>query len=145
MEYSVPVWDRLRQGARVTLFAVISDIHSNVEALEAVLKDIDRRGLKKIVCLGDVIGYGASPQESLDLVVERCEVTLCGNHDHAVFYEPYNFKGRLDDYPLTMAYGKQMDALRTELRDIFWDGEFRHTVAPASLVTAGRITRTPCS
>jgi hypothetical protein len=47
---------------------------------------------------------------------------------YIISYEPYNFKGRLDDYPLTMAYGKQMDALRTELRDYFWDGEFRHEV-----------------
>ena len=73
------------------MFAVISDIHSNVEALSAVLADADRRRLERIVCLGDVVGYGASPKECLDLVIERCQVTLCGNHDHAVFYEPYNF------------------------------------------------------
>jgi len=73
------------------LFAIISDIHGNLEALQAVLADIDRRGLKEIVCLGDVIGYGASPKECLDLVIERAELTLCGNHDHAVFYEPHNF------------------------------------------------------
>jgi hypothetical protein len=40
-------------------------------------------------------------------------------------YEPYYFKGRLSDFPLTMAYGQKMDALRAELRDYFWDGEFR--------------------
>ena len=45
-----------------------------------------------------------------------------------ISYEPYNFKGRLDDFPMTIAYGKQMDALRTELRDFFWDGEFCGTV-----------------
>ena len=73
------------------MFAVISDIHGNLEALEMVLADIERRGAKEIVCLGDVVGYGASPQECLDLVIERCTTTLCGNHDHAVFYEPYNF------------------------------------------------------
>ncbi|MHC4092121.1 MAG: metallophosphoesterase family protein, partial [Planctomycetota bacterium] len=73
------------------MFAVISDIHSNLESLEAVLADIDRRGLKEIICLGDVVGYGASPTECLDLVIERCVLTLCGNHDHACFYEPLNF------------------------------------------------------
>ncbi|HEY3241958.1 MAG TPA: metallophosphoesterase family protein, partial [Phycisphaerae bacterium] len=73
------------------MFAIISDIHGNVEALQAVLADIDRRGIKRILCLGDVIGYGASPRECLDLITERCELTLCGNHDHAVFYEPANF------------------------------------------------------
>ncbi len=73
------------------MFAIISDIHSNLEALQAVLADIDARGIQRIVCLGDVIGYGASPRECIDLVIERCEFCLCGNHDHAVFYEPYNF------------------------------------------------------
>lgn len=46
-------------------------------------------------------------------------------------YEPYNFKGHLDDFPLTMDYGKRMDALRDELRDYFWDGEFRDKVGAA--------------
>lgn len=73
------------------MYAIISDIHSNLEALEAVLGDIDRRGIREIYCLGDVIGYGASPRECLDRVIERCVVCLCGNHDQAVFYEPCNF------------------------------------------------------
>ena len=73
------------------MFAVISDIHANLEALTAVLADIDRRKVEKIVCLGDVVGYGASPLECLDLVIDRCQFSLCGNHDHAVFFEPYNF------------------------------------------------------
>lgn len=73
------------------MYAIISDIHSNLEALEAVLADIDRRGIREIYCLGDVIGYGASPRECLDQVIERCVVCLCGNHDQAVFYEPCNF------------------------------------------------------
>ncbi|MBU0640114.1 MAG: metallophosphoesterase [Planctomycetes bacterium] len=73
------------------MFAVISDIHSNLEALRAVLADIDRRGIKDIVCLGDVIGYGPNPKECLDLVRERCRVCLMGNHDFAVTFEPCNF------------------------------------------------------
>jgi predicted phosphodiesterase len=73
------------------VFAVISDIHSNLEALQTVVADIDRRGIKEIVCLGDIVGYGASPRECLDVVMDRCTTILCGNHDHAVFYEPYNF------------------------------------------------------
>lgn len=73
------------------VFAVISDIHANLEALEIVLEDIDRRSIKQVFCLGDVVGYGASPRECLDRVIDRCEITLCGNHDHAVFYEPTNF------------------------------------------------------
>ncbi|MCB9851428.1 MAG: metallophosphoesterase [Phycisphaerales bacterium] len=73
------------------MFAIISDIHGNLEALQAVFKEIDRRGIKEVFCLGDVIGYGASPRECLDLVIERCAMCVCGNHDHAVFYEPCNF------------------------------------------------------
>lgn len=92
---SRPGWDAGGLGTTATTramsFAVISDIHSNLEALTTVLADIDRRGLEQILCLGDVIGYGASPRQCLDLVIERCELTLCGNHDQAVFFEPFNF------------------------------------------------------
>jgi diadenosine tetraphosphatase ApaH/serine/threonine PP2A family protein phosphatase len=73
------------------VFAVISDIHGNLEALETVLADIERRSIKRICCLGDVVGYGANPKQCLDYVIERCELCLCGNHDQAVFYEPTNF------------------------------------------------------
>ncbi|MCH7596212.1 MAG: metallophosphoesterase [Planctomycetes bacterium] len=73
------------------MFAVISDIHGNLEALEEALKDIDRRSIKVIYCLGDIVGYGASPKECLDTIIDRCEFSLCGNHDQAVFYEPMNF------------------------------------------------------
>lgn len=73
------------------MIAFISDIHSNIEALQAVFDDIDRRNIKRVICLGDIVGYGADPRECLDLVIERCEVCICGNHDMAVFYEPYSF------------------------------------------------------
>jgi len=53
------------------MFAIISDIHSNIEALTTVLADIENRGIKTIYCLGDVIGYGANPRECLDLVLNR--------------------------------------------------------------------------
>jgi diadenosine tetraphosphatase ApaH/serine/threonine PP2A family protein phosphatase len=71
--------------------AIISDIHANVEALTAVLADIDARGLKRIICLGDVVGYGPNPLECMDMVMQRCEFSLMGNHDFAIFYEPANF------------------------------------------------------
>jgi diadenosine tetraphosphatase ApaH/serine/threonine PP2A family protein phosphatase len=73
------------------MIAVISDIHGNLEALQAVLDEIDLRGVDEIVCLGDVIGYGPDPLECLDIVRQRCGVSLMGNHDFAVLYEPYNF------------------------------------------------------
>jgi diadenosine tetraphosphatase ApaH/serine/threonine PP2A family protein phosphatase len=73
------------------MIAIISDIHGNLEALTAVLAEVDRRGIGEILCLGDVIGYGPNPMECLDLVRARCKVSLMGNHDFAVLYEPYNF------------------------------------------------------
>src|SRR5687768_18533328 len=73
------------------MIAILSDIHSNLEALTAVLAEVDRRGVQDIVCLGDIIGYGPNPMECLDLVIQRAKVALMGNHDFAVFYEPFNF------------------------------------------------------
>ena len=73
------------------MFAIVSDIHGNIEALTAVFAEIDRRGVQHVVCLGDIIGYGPNPMECLDLVAQRCRATIMGNHDFAVLYEPYNF------------------------------------------------------
>lgn len=71
--------------------AIISDIHSNLEALTVVLADIQKRGIQSIVCLGDIVGYGPNPCECLDLVMQKCEWSLMGNHDFAVLYEPTSF------------------------------------------------------
>ncbi len=73
------------------MFAVISDIHSNIEALDVVLTDIEQRGIKTVYCLGDVLGYGPNPKECLDLIIEKTELCVMGNHDYAVLYEPTNF------------------------------------------------------
>src|SRR5213596_2187697 len=67
--------------------AVLSDIHANLPALEAVLADVERAGLSELWCLGDVVGYGAQPDECTSLVAERCELCLVGNHDLAVLGE----------------------------------------------------------
>jgi predicted phosphodiesterase len=64
--------------------AVISDIHANLPAFEAVLAATEASGAEEIWCLGDVVGYGAQPDECADLARERCAVTLVGNHDLAV-------------------------------------------------------------
>ena len=64
--------------------AIISDIHSNIEALTEVLRTIDKQKVDRIVSLGDVVGYGASPNPCCELVRENAEVTLLGNHDAAV-------------------------------------------------------------
>ena len=67
--------------------ALISDIHSNLEALEAVLADIKQQGIRQIYCLGDIIGYGPNPRECIDLVIP-CDVCLLGNHDQGALFDP---------------------------------------------------------
>jgi diadenosine tetraphosphatase ApaH/serine/threonine PP2A family protein phosphatase len=64
--------------------AVISDVHSNQPALESVLTAIEASGVEELWCLGDVVGYGAQPDACAELVRERCDVCLAGNHDLAV-------------------------------------------------------------
>ena len=63
--------------------AVISDIHANLEALEAVLAQIQADGCEEIYCLGDVVGYGPNPNECCALCREREIPTTLGNHDEA--------------------------------------------------------------
>lgn len=63
--------------------AVFSDIHGNFQALNAVLEVIDAAGVDGSVCLGDVVGYGAQPNECIEVLRERNIPTLAGNHDHA--------------------------------------------------------------
>jgi predicted phosphodiesterase len=64
--------------------AVISDIHANLPAFEAVLEAIDASDAEEIWCLGDVVGYGAQPDQCADLARESCALALVGNHDLAV-------------------------------------------------------------
>jgi predicted phosphodiesterase len=72
------------------LKAIISDIHGNLEGLEAVLADIKSKGIKEIYCLGDIVGYGPNPRECIDLVMEL-ELCLLGNHDQGALFDPEGF------------------------------------------------------
>ncbi len=63
-------------------YAVLGDIHSNWEALEAVLSDCAARGVERYVCVGDVVGYNADPCACLDRLRELDCVIVRGNHDH---------------------------------------------------------------
>lgn len=73
--------------------AIISDIHSNLEALTRALEIINSKNIGEIVCLGDIIGYGANPNECLSLIRKTTEHVTLGNHDEAVFHSAmaYNF------------------------------------------------------
>ena len=71
------------------VYAIISDVHANAIALSAVLEDARRCGAKKLLCLGDVVGYGPEPESTVSTIRARAAFTLAGNHDDAV-------SGRLD-------------------------------------------------
>ncbi|MCS7166585.1 MAG: metallophosphoesterase family protein [Gemmatales bacterium] len=72
------------------MIAIVSDIHSNLEALQAVLDDIREQGAERIYCLGDIIGYGPNPRECIDAVMDF-PVVLLGNHDQAALFDPEGF------------------------------------------------------
>ena len=82
--------------------AIVSDIHGNIEALDAVLSEFETVGnIDKYVCLGDVVGYGADPDACCNRIRDLCDVALLGNHDAAV-------AGRMD-------YSYYYDAAREAL------------------------------
>jgi predicted phosphodiesterase len=70
--------------------AIVSDIHSNIEAFHEVLRDIETHQVDEILCLGDIIGYGPNPRECIDLAM-RCDMCLLGNHDQGALFDPEGF------------------------------------------------------
>jgi len=74
-------------------YAVISDIHANLEAFLSVLAEIDSHRPDAVVCLGDIVGYGADPNACVDIIREREIPSVMGNHDAAASgaTEPWNF------------------------------------------------------
>ena len=70
-----------------TFRAIISDVHGNVEALQAVLEEIAALHIAEIYCLGDTVGYGPNPRECLDKVI-GCHLVLMGNHEQGVMFDP---------------------------------------------------------
>ncbi|MBM3319878.1 MAG: metallophosphoesterase family protein [Candidatus Eisenbacteria bacterium] len=65
------------------ILAILSDIHGNLEALETALRCIDEENADEVLCLGDIVGYGANPNECVERVRARCAHVLLGNHDAA--------------------------------------------------------------
>lgn len=70
--------------------AILSDIHSNLTALESVLNDVNTRAIDKYYCLGDIVGYASHPLECLKIVREKCEKIVFGNHEYAILYPEYS-------------------------------------------------------
>jgi len=74
--------------------AILADLHANLEATQVIFKDIDKRGADKVICLGDLTGYNANPNEVVDIIRERNIPTIMGNHDAAVcgLEDPWFFR-----------------------------------------------------
>ena len=65
-------------------YAIISDIHGNLAALQQVLSVIDQKGCDRLICLGDIVGYGPFPNECCDIIQNRADICVLGNHDAVI-------------------------------------------------------------
>jgi len=72
------------------VFAIVSDIHANIEALDNVLRHIESLGIDDIVCLGDVVGYGPNPRECIERAM-NWRFTIRGNHEDALLFLATDF------------------------------------------------------
>ena len=65
----------------MALYGLLGDLHGNLQALEAVLAALDRRGIARIACVGDLVGYNADPDACVALLEARGAACIAGNHD----------------------------------------------------------------
>ncbi|MFM7052691.1 MAG: metallophosphoesterase family protein [Planctomycetota bacterium] len=87
--------------------AVISDIHANLVALHAVMRNIQRRRIDAIVCLGDIVGYGPEPAECIALVRSHCSLSIRGNHEDALL-DPSTLSGFNGAARMAIAYQRRV-------------------------------------
>ncbi len=99
------------------LRALISDVHANIEALLAVANDIRSRGVEEVYNLGDVVGYGPNPLECIDQIESLCTLSILGNHDQGVLFDPGDFNGVALD--AIMWTRDEMEAKSSARRDYF--------------------------
>jgi putative phosphoesterase len=117
---------------QITIF---SDIHANLPALEAVLQDMDRRGAVNRYCLGDLVGYGTSPNEVIHLIRERQVPTIMGNYDQGVGNDSDDCGCAYTD-PLSEALGKRSIAW-SNLHTTPENKAFLRSLAPEVRLNAG--------
>ena len=65
------------------VYLIFSDVHSNLEALQVFFEIANETSHDKLVCLGDMVGYGPDPNDVLNLIRDKVDIILAGNHDHA--------------------------------------------------------------
>src|SRR5262245_65124320 len=98
-----PMWTcvaSLQEPLTMDAIALISDLHGNIPALEAVLHDIKRRNISRIFCLGDLVGKGPHSEKVVDICQEVCEVTIQGNWDGYITHDTENATLRWHKYRL---------------------------------------------
>ncbi|HUH03682.1 MAG TPA: metallophosphoesterase family protein [Kofleriaceae bacterium] len=106
-------------------FGIFSDVHANIEALTAVLSSFESERIDKYVCIGDTVGYGASPNECCDIIRKLAAYTILGNHDAAVagrmdYSYYYDAARQALDYHASVLSGENMEWLKGlpyEVRD----------------------------
>ena len=110
--------------------AVLSDVHANLHALEAVLAEVDEDGLDELWCLGDVVGYGPKPNECVALLQERAAICLAGNHDLVVL-------GKIS----LETFGGEAGAAAAWTREVLeaQAREFLATLAPSAATTGAEL------
>lgn len=102
--------------------AFISDLHSNIYAVESLQKSLRINGVDKVICLGDIVGYGANPNEVCQWVMENVELSLRGNHDTLIssaedidIHNPFTLKAAF--YNAEILEGKYREFLKTLSKD----------------------------
>ncbi|TFG41261.1 MAG: metallophosphoesterase [Syntrophobacterales bacterium] len=108
-------------------YAILGDIHGNIEALEAVLKDAAERGCNRFVCVGDIVGYNANPSECVNKIRELEAVVVRGNHDHYCSHDEcledfHPLAARVVDWTKQQLDASQIEFLRNLKLSVMIDG-----------------------
>jgi diadenosine tetraphosphatase ApaH/serine/threonine PP2A family protein phosphatase len=110
--------------------AVVSDVHANLHALEAVLAEVDNGAFDQVWCLGDLVGYGPRPNECVAILQERAAICLAGNHDLVVL-------GKIS----IATFGGEAGAAAAWTRDVLDEAAraFLATLAPSAVTTGAEL------
>jgi len=131
-------------------YGIISDIHSNLEALQAVLRVLNLEQIDEYLCVGDIVGYGADPQECIDSVKDRVSMTVAGNHDQAtvelfpdIYFNAYaqkavlwtknNISGESKDFLRSLQLTYQNKDLTLVHGSLCYPGDFKYITDPGVL------------
>ncbi len=101
----------------MTKIAFISDIHSNLPALISTIDNIREKGVEKIYCLGDIIGYHTYTNEVIDLLKQEKVISIKGNHDEAITMEQFN-RDKAEDFVLYWNYDRLTEENKTYLKHL---------------------------